>query len=60
VAAARAQTYLSVGSGGTHRMSIRRVIQIFAFLSALAIAFSAPIATSTAYACPPSGSAGDC
>jgi hypothetical protein len=41
-------------------MSIRRAIQIFAFLSALAIAFSAPIATSTAYACPPSGSAGDC
>jgi hypothetical protein len=42
-------------------MSIRRVIQIFAFLSALAIAFSAPVAISTAYACPgQSSGGGDC
>jgi len=41
-------------------MSIRRFVQIIAFLSALAFAFSAPVATSTAYACPNGGSGGDC
>jgi len=39
-------------------MSIRRAIQIIAFLSALAFAFSSPIASSTAYACDPSGGGG--
>jgi hypothetical protein len=41
-------------------MSIRRFVQIVAFLSALAFAFSAPIATTTAYACDPEGSGGHC
>jgi hypothetical protein len=41
-------------------MSIRRVIQIVAFLSALAFAFAAPIATTTAYACDPMGNGGLC
>ncbi len=42
-------------------MSIRRVFQVFAFLTALAISFSAPIAmfSSTADACG-GGSAGEC
>lgn len=41
-------------------MSIRRVFQIFVFVATLAIAFSAPLATSTAYACPPDGGGGLC
>jgi hypothetical protein len=34
-------------------MSIRRIVQIAAFLAALAFAFSSPIASNTAYACDP-------
>jgi hypothetical protein len=41
-------------------MSIRRLIQIIAFLSALAFAFASPVASSTAYACDPHGSPGFC
>jgi hypothetical protein len=41
-------------------MSIRRVIQAIVFVTALAFAFSAPIASSTAYACDPSGGTGFC
>jgi len=41
-------------------MSIRRIVQIIAFLSALAFAFAAPVASSTAYACDPTGSSGLC
>jgi len=38
-------------------MSIRRIVQIIAFLSALALSFSAPMA-STANACDPVSSSG--
>jgi len=41
-------------------MSIRRAFQLIVFVATLAIAFSAPIATSTAYACPPDGGGGLC
>jgi hypothetical protein len=42
-------------------MSIRRIVQIIAFLSALAFAFASPVASSTAYACDPnSGGGGFC
>ena len=41
-------------------MSIRRLIQIVAFLSALAFAFAARITSNTAYACDPEGSPGHC
>jgi hypothetical protein len=41
-------------------MSIRRLIQAIVFVASLAIAFSAPIPTSTAYACPPDGGGGLC
>jgi hypothetical protein len=41
-------------------VSIRRIVQIVAFLSALAFAFASPLASSTAYACDPQGSAGFC
>jgi hypothetical protein len=41
-------------------MSIRRAIQIVAFLSALAFAFASPVASNTAYACDPMGSGGLC
>jgi hypothetical protein len=41
-------------------MSIRRIVQIAAFLAALAFAFSSPVASSTAYACDPMGSTGLC
>jgi hypothetical protein len=34
-------------------MSIRRVIQVIAFLSALAFAFASPVSSGTAYACDP-------
>jgi len=38
-------------------MSIRRIVQIIAFLSALALSFSAPLA-STANACDPQSATG--
>ena len=41
-------------------MSIRRFVQIIAFISALAFAFASPVASSTAYACDPTGSSGLC
>ncbi len=41
-------------------MSIRRIVQIVAFLTALAFAFASPAATSTAYACDPMGNSGFC
>ncbi len=41
-------------------MSIRRLVQVIAFLGALAISFSAPISGSTAYACPPDDGGGYC
>ena len=41
-------------------MSIRRAVQIVAFLAALAFAFASPVASSTAYACDPHGSTGFC
>jgi hypothetical protein len=41
-------------------MSIRRIVQIVAFLSALAFAFASPVASGTAYACDPMGSSGFC
>jgi hypothetical protein len=42
-------------------MSIRRFVQIIAFISALAFAFASPVASNTAYACDPnSGGGGLC
>jgi hypothetical protein len=41
-------------------MSIRRFVQIVAFLSALAFAFASPVASNTASACDPTGSSGLC
>jgi hypothetical protein len=42
-------------------MSIRRIVQIIAFISALAFAFASPVASNTAYACDPnSGGGGFC
>jgi hypothetical protein len=41
-------------------MSIRRIVQIIAFISALAFAFASPVASNTAYACDPHGSSGFC
>jgi len=40
-------------------MSLRRLLQIFAILSAFAISLSGPLA-STAYACDPNAGGGDC
>ena len=41
-------------------MSIRRAFQIVTFVAALAFAFSAPVATSVAYACDPTTTGGLC
>jgi hypothetical protein len=42
-------------------MSIRRLVQIVAFVSALAFAFASPVASTTAYApCDPSTGSGYC
>jgi hypothetical protein len=41
-------------------MSIRRFVQIVAFVSALAFAFASPVTSNTAYACDPTGSPGLC
>jgi hypothetical protein len=41
-------------------MSIRRLVQIIAFVSALAFALASPVASNTAYACDPSGTPGFC
>jgi hypothetical protein len=41
-------------------MSIRRLVQAIVFVATLTIALSAPIASSTAYACPPEGGSGLC
>jgi hypothetical protein len=41
-------------------MSIRRFVQIIAFISALAFAFASPVSSNTAYACDPQGSGGFC
>jgi len=39
-------------------MSIRRIVQIVAFITALAFAFASPVASNTAYACDPNSSGG--
>jgi hypothetical protein len=41
-------------------MSIRRFVQIVAFLSALALSFAVPVSGAEAGGCPPSGSGGLC
>ena len=41
-------------------MSIRRVIQIVTFVTALAFAFASPIASTSAIACDPQSSGGFC
>ncbi len=41
-------------------MSIRRIVQIAAFVTALVFAFASPVASNTAYACDPHGSSGFC
>jgi len=41
-------------------MSIRRLVQLAVFISALAIGFASPISSSTAYACNPEGGGGYC
>jgi hypothetical protein len=39
-------------------MSIRRFVQIIAFVAALAFAFGSPISSTSAYACDPTTSGG--
>ena len=39
-------------------MSIRRIVQIIAFVSALAFAFASPVSSNTAYACDPNSGVG--
>src|SRR2546427_5178150 len=41
-------------------MSIRRLVQLIVFISALAIGFAGPISSSTAYACNPEGGGAFC
>jgi hypothetical protein len=41
-------------------MSIRRIVQIIAFVSALAFAFAAPVSGGVAVACDPGISGGFC
>ena len=41
-------------------MSIRRVVQIVAFVTALAFAFAGPVTSGTAWACTPTDTGGFC